>query len=155
MIVCPRMMTPEWLKQLYKASDLVLTIPAGAGDYWPSDLFEPLILGLVFPLINRHPWQLQGTLEMFAMARQMQGLFEEKDLAAGNILRKFLLECKRLRAVSQDVVQGVLYFESRSGVSRPHVGRRAGSNKRNPRDTARIEKAWGRKNPRKGDYLKA
>jgi hypothetical protein len=57
-IICPRLMTPEWLKQLYKASDLILTIPAGAGDYWPSELFEPLILGLVFSFINRHPWQL-------------------------------------------------------------------------------------------------
>jgi hypothetical protein len=115
-------MTPEWLKQLYKASDLVLTIPVGAGDYWPNDLFEPLILGLIFPFINRHPWQLQGTPKMFAMARQMRGLFEEKDLvAAGNILRKFLLECKGLHAVSQDVVRGVLYFESQSGVSCPHV----------------------------------
>jgi hypothetical protein len=66
-IVCPRLMMLEWLKQLYKASNLVLTIPAGSGDYWPSNLFEPLILGLVFPFINRHPWQLRGTPKMSAM----------------------------------------------------------------------------------------
>jgi hypothetical protein len=92
---------------------------------------------------------------MFAMARQMRGLFEEKDLAAGNILRKFLLECKRLRAVSQDVVRGVLYFESRSGVSRPHVGQRAGSKRKKPEGYGEDRKSLGEKNPRKGDYLKA
>jgi hypothetical protein len=27
--VCPRVMTPEWLKQLHKASDVVITIPVG------------------------------------------------------------------------------------------------------------------------------
>jgi hypothetical protein len=35
------------------------------------------------------------------------------------------------------------------------LGDKPGQNERNPRDTARIEKAWGRKKPKKGDYLKA
>jgi hypothetical protein len=35
------------------------------------------------------------------------------------------------------------------------LGDEPGQNERNPRDRARIEKAWGRKNPRKGDHLKA
>jgi hypothetical protein len=85
-------------QQLYKASDLVLSIPAGAGEYWPSRMFKPIILlVLIFSFINRHPcWQLQSTPKMFAMATQMQGLFEAKDAAEGNILRKFMLECKQL-----------------------------------------------------------
>jgi hypothetical protein len=112
-IVCPKLLAPEWIKQFYKASDLVLSIPAGTADYWPVEMCEPLTLGIIFPFINRHPWQLKNTPKMFAMARQMRGLFEAKDVAAGNILRKLLLECKRLRAVSQDVVRGVLYFEPR------------------------------------------
>jgi hypothetical protein len=99
-IVCPRLLTPEWLKQLYKASDLVISIPAETAAYWPRKMCEPLIMGFLFPFINRYPWQLRSTPKMFSMARKMRGLFETKDLAAGNILRKFLLECKRLRAVS-------------------------------------------------------
>jgi hypothetical protein len=88
-IVCPRLLTREWLKQLYKASDLVLSIPAGAADYWPLEMCEPLIIGLVFPFINRYPWQLRNTPKMFSMARTMRSLFEAKDVAAGNILRNF------------------------------------------------------------------
>jgi hypothetical protein len=73
------LLTPEWLKQLYKACDLVLSIPAGTADYWPKEMCEPLILGFAFSFINRYPWQLQNTPKMFSMARKMRGLFEAKD----------------------------------------------------------------------------
>jgi hypothetical protein len=129
-IVCPKLLAPEWIKQFYKASDLVLSVPAGTADYWPVEMCEPLILGFIFPFINRHPWQLKNTPKMFSMARQMRSLFETKDVAAGNILRKLLLECKRLRAVSQDVVRGVLYFEPRCEIPRANVGRRSGSKRK-------------------------
>jgi hypothetical protein len=79
LIICPRLLTPEWLKQLYKACDLVLSIPAGTADYWPKEMCEPLILGFAFSFINRYPWQLRNTPKMFSMARKMRGLFEAKD----------------------------------------------------------------------------
>jgi hypothetical protein len=62
-IVCPRLLAPEWMKQFYIASDLVLSISAGTADYWPIEMCEPLILGLIFPFINRHPWQLKTHTE--------------------------------------------------------------------------------------------
>jgi hypothetical protein len=33
------------------------------------------------------------------------------------------------------------------------LGDKPGQNEKDPKDAARIEKAWGRKNPRKGDYF--
>jgi hypothetical protein len=149
-VVCPRLMTPEWMKQLYKVSDLVLSVPAGTADYWPDDMCEPLIIGLVFPFIDRHPWQLRSTPKMFAMARKMRGLFATKDVAAGNILRKFLLECKRLRAVSEDVVRGVLYFEHGSGFPHSNVGRRAGSKRKEPEGCGQNREGLGKKKSKKG-----
>jgi hypothetical protein len=154
-IVCPRLLTPEWLKQLYKASDLVLSIPAGAADYWPIEMCEPLIIGLVFPFINRYPWQLRNTPKMFSMARTMRSLFETKDLAAGNILRKFLLECKRLRAVSQDVVRGVLYYEARSGVPHSNVERRTRTKRKEPEGCGESGESLGKKKPKKGGLHKS
>ena len=144
-IVCPRLLAPEWMKQFYKASDLVLSIPAGTADYWPVDMCEPLILGLIFPFINRHPWQLKNTPKMFAMARQMRSLFETEDVVAGNILRKFLLECKRLRAVSQDVVRGVLYFEPRGGLPHPNAGGRPGAKRKGPEGYGKDRESLGTK----------
>jgi hypothetical protein len=35
------------------------------------------------------------------------------------------------------------------------LGDEPGQNEKNPRDTAKVEKAWGRKNPKKGDSLRA
>jgi hypothetical protein len=61
--------------------------PGSLADYWPEDMWEPLILGLVFRFINRQPWQLRSTLKMFSMARKMRDLFATKDVAAGNILQ--------------------------------------------------------------------
>jgi hypothetical protein len=72
-IVCPRLLTPEWLKQLYKASNLVLAVPAGTAVYWPRGMLcELLIIGLVFPFVNIYPWQLRTTPNMFSMARKMR-----------------------------------------------------------------------------------
>jgi hypothetical protein len=149
-IVCPKLLTPEWLKQLYKACNLVLSIPAGTADYWPEEMFEPLILGFVLPFINRYPWQLQNTPKMFSMARKMRGMFAAKDLAAGNILRNFLLECKRLRAVSQDVVRRVLYFEARDSFPRSDIGRQAGTKRKRSEGYREDRKGLGKKTKQKG-----
>jgi hypothetical protein len=149
-ILCPRLLTPEWLKQLYKASDLVLSIPAGTDDYWPLAMCEPLTIGLVFPFINRFPWQLRGTPKMFAMARKMRSVFEAKDVAAGNLLRKFLLECQRLRTVSQDVVRGVLYFESRGGLPHSNYGGRTGTKRKEPEGRGADRESLGQKKPKEG-----
>ena len=35
------------------------------------------------------------------------------------------------------------------------LGDEPGQNEKDPKDKARIEKAWGRKEPKKGDYIKA
>jgi hypothetical protein len=154
-VLCPRLLTPEWLKQLYKAADLVLSIPAGTAEYWPLAMCEPLTIALVFPFIDRYPWQLRGTPKMFAVGRKMRGLFEAKDLAAGNILRKFLLECKRLRSVSEDVVRRVLYFETWSGVSHSNAGRRAGSKRKEPERRGPCRESLGEKKPKKGRLHKS
>jgi hypothetical protein len=52
--VCPRLMTPEWLRQLNKASDIVITVPVGH-PAWPTHMFEPLFIGIVFPFIRHQP----------------------------------------------------------------------------------------------------
>ena len=129
--VCPRLLTTDWLRQLHKAADLVLEIPAGT-SFWTKNMFEPLILGICFPFIDRRPWQLRGTPKMFSMVRKMRKVFQEEELAAGSLLRKFLLDCRRIRSVQERVVWGVLYFESRGEVLRQGERRRAGTKRKRP-----------------------
>ncbi len=49
--VCPRLLTSQWRKKLYKHAGIILEIPAGARPYWPASMFEPLILGLTLHFV--------------------------------------------------------------------------------------------------------
>jgi hypothetical protein len=80
--VVPRLLTPEWLKQTFKASDVVFQVPIGC-PFWSQKMFEPLTIRLCFPFISSPPWQLRGTPKMLAVVWKMCRVFEEESLAAG------------------------------------------------------------------------
>ena len=114
--VCPRLCSPLWVKQLYKAADIVIEIPVGKTG-WPASMHEPLLIGLLFPFLRHKPWQLRGTPKMYAMDRQLRSLFETENLDSRNLLREFRSRCLRLGNVSEAVVRRVLYFRA----SCPHI----------------------------------
>jgi hypothetical protein len=55
--VCPHVMMPEWRNQFHKASGVVFIVPVGH-PAWPKAMFEPLLIGIIFPFIRCNPWQL-------------------------------------------------------------------------------------------------
>ena len=107
--ICPRLCAHLWIKQLYKAADIVFEIPPGKPG-WPASMHEPLLIGLLFPFLREKPWQLRGTPKMHAVGGQLRGLFEKEDLDPRNFLREFWLRCLRPWNVSEAVVRRVLYF---------------------------------------------
>jgi hypothetical protein len=109
-------MKPEWFKQLYKTCDLVFDIPIGS-SCWPTNMHEPVVVGIVFPFLPRPPWQLRFTPKMFAVARTMREVWKEGDVAAGHFLRKLLLEHEKLSAVPADVVPKLLYIQRKRKIS--------------------------------------
>ena len=110
--LCQRLLTPKWFKQLHKACDLVLEIPAGT-SFWPEGNFEPLIVGLVFPFIRSQPWQLRGTPKMFSMDRKLRKMWKEDPVGGRDLLRKFCVQCWKMRSMSERMVSRVLFFERR------------------------------------------
>ena len=56
-VVIPRLFSTERRKQLHKAADVVLTIPAGH-PAWPKEMHEPLTLAILFPFLSHRPWEL-------------------------------------------------------------------------------------------------
>jgi hypothetical protein len=84
--VCPRLMKPKWFRQLYKAADIVFDLPVTSWC-WPSLMFEPLIIGIVFPCIRVPPWQLRGTPKMFKLGGQLRQVWLSKDMDLGILLR--------------------------------------------------------------------
>ena len=115
--VCPRLCSPLWMKQLYKASDVVFEIPSGTPG-WPTHMHEPLLIGLLFPFLRHSPWQLRGTPKMHALGRELRSLLQDKDVDARDLLRKFWLQCFGLGKMREDVVRKMLYLRACPGV--PH-----------------------------------
>jgi hypothetical protein len=109
--VCPRLMTPEWLRQLNKACDVVIAVPHGH-PAWPTHMFEPLFIGIVFPFIRHQPWQLRGTPKMYAVERKLRRLWKKGSYVDGSsVLRKFCEQCWGLDALPASLVSRVLYLK--------------------------------------------
>jgi hypothetical protein len=143
-VVIPRMMTPEWLKQLYKASDMIFEIPAGSVG-WPANLYEPLTAGMLFPFLSSPPWQIRAMPKMFYVARELRRLFDESELGARNFLRKLLLKCRELRTMPQDVVWRMLHFLGKSKVPGPGAGVGSGRKRKRPMEPGLAREGLGEK----------
>ena len=105
----PKLCSPLWIKQVFKAADIVLEIPAGH-CFWDSSMHEPLLIAIVFPFIRSKPWQLRSTPKMHSMGCELRKMFKSPDLDARDLLRKFWNECLRLRFMPENVVRKMLYF---------------------------------------------
>ena len=116
--VCPRLFTPVWFKQFAKAIDMYIVCKPEL-SFWPASMHEPLLIGVCFPFIKSAPWQLKRTPKVLSVVREVHHLLQENELAAGDCLRKFLRESRRLSSMPQDVVWRMLYFTSREQV--PHL----------------------------------
>jgi hypothetical protein len=111
--ICPRLLSTEWRKQLHKAADLVISLPAGADSMaWPDSCFEPLTIGFVFPHLPFAPWQRRGTPKMLHLARTLPGLLKGEGLAPRDILWKFYDEQRRISKMPESLVRKLLYFTS-------------------------------------------
>jgi hypothetical protein len=145
--VVPRLLKPEWFRQLYKAADLVFDVPPGA-SCWPKAMYEPLIIGIVFPFLSRPPWQLRLTPKMLSVERKLRQVWKEPEMAAGDILRQLLLEYEKLRTLPADVVRRVLFFESRSALPRKATGSRRGRKRGRPSASPEDDHVVGKEAPR-------
>jgi hypothetical protein len=89
-IVVPRLLSPRWRRLFHKVSDLYFVVPAET-DYWPSNMFEPLWVGIVLPFVPYRPWQLKRAPLLVELARKLCEVCKDSDLVTRNILRKLLI----------------------------------------------------------------
>jgi hypothetical protein len=107
--ICPRLCTTLWIRQLFKAADIVFEIPAGT-SFWSKEMHEPLLIGILFPFIRCKPWQLRSTPKLFAVARELRGLCKGPEVDLRNFLREFWGKCHRLADMPPDVVRRLLFL---------------------------------------------
>jgi hypothetical protein len=87
--VCPRLFTSLWRKRLYKIADCVFEVPAGARPFWPCSKFEPLIIGLLLPLVSYYPWQLRRSEPILQLERELRQVWHDPNRDERVVLRKF------------------------------------------------------------------
>jgi hypothetical protein len=90
-----------------------LSFVVDAGNtFWPSNMFEPLYVGVLFPYTHHRPWclKLKRCPLMVEMGRELCQVCKEGDFTAGPILRKLFKLPRRLARVSASVASGVLHM---------------------------------------------
>ena len=142
-VVIPRLLKPEWFRQLYKTCDLVFDVPIGA-DCWPSNMFEPIVIGIVFPFLSRPPWQLRRTPKMFQVVRTMRKMWKIGDLAARDFLCQLLLEYAKLSSVPPNVVRKMLHFKHGREIPSQEKGSRRVRRSRGPEREGEVDSGMGK-----------
>ena len=107
--VCPRLCGTQWLRHLYKAADFVFEVPVGS-TVWPSDMHEPLLIGVLFPFLRVEPWQVRGTPKMYSMGGKLRQMFKESEVDACHLLCELWAFCFHLQGLSKSLVRRMLYI---------------------------------------------
>eukprot|EP00980_Cylindrotheca_fusiformis_P022018 scaffold8903_cov106-Cylindrotheca_fusiformis.AAC.3 len=108
-VLVPRLCTPMWLKQLYKASDLVLEIPPSC-PFWSSDMFEPVFIGILLPFCRFDPWSLRLAPKVCEFQRRLQKMFKTSPVDSGDLLYELLTLSRRIPTMSRGLVRKLLFF---------------------------------------------
>ena len=87
-VIIPRLLyQEEWRKRFEKEVDLWFVMHHGT--YWPHSTFEPLIVGIHFPLSRSFPWELKMDRDrMVALGRSLSKVSETCHVRLGNHLRE-------------------------------------------------------------------
>ena len=111
-VLIPKLFTHLWKKQFLKCCDFSIEIPAGQ-NFWSHDQFEPLTLGICFPLLPSRPWQFRHTPKLFSMERTLSKVVKSYSLDGGRLLREFLLATRSWHTLPESMVWSLLFFQPR------------------------------------------
>ena len=113
--IVPRLMAPEWRKQLFRVSDLCIELPFD--DIWDkSSQHEPLTLAIVFPFLNHSPWQLKRSQAFLAMRNVLRRLWKEDKISTRVVLHKLFSIQRGLSTLSPGVVRKMLQGPGEFGI---------------------------------------
>jgi hypothetical protein len=149
--LCPRLLTPQWRRQLNKPHDLVVFMNAGS-EILPTNVYEPLTIGFVFPFLNVRPWQIRGTPKMLNLGRTMPKCYKTRTWLQGIFCANYASRCG-IYTPCQKMWCGECYTSHPTILF--HV-RQKGSfegHQSSEQDQERVTKAWGRKHRAPDEYL--
>ena len=103
----PRLLAPEWRRQIFKSADLIFDLPVGH-PVWPVDMHKPLQVAVYFPFLNRCPWELRKTRLLVDVARSLQKLLKASPAIGGNLLSELCLLTGRMATMPLRKLRSVL-----------------------------------------------
>ena len=89
LFVCARLMTFGWRKLLLKYADVVFYINAGSREFWPSQMYEPLVIGLILPFSRHPPWQLKRSPQVLEMEGKLSEVWSDPKRDERSVLCQF------------------------------------------------------------------
>ena len=125
MITIPRLMAPMWRKLFNKVSDFTFVVSPGA-HFWPDSMYEPLWVGVVLPFAHCKPWQLKRAPKLVGMGRELRRVLEAGEDDGLRVLRELLALPRRLAAMPEDMVSGLLQMPRSRNVPHDCDSRRSG-----------------------------
>ena len=114
----PRIFTPYWRRLFAKCCDFVFHLPVGH-SLWPSDMHEPLLVGISLPFIRHKPWSLRSTPVLLGMGGKLRQVLESGEGTGRDILRELLSLPRRASCVSESMARGMLHLPRAGNV--PHA----------------------------------
>ena len=119
----PRLMSPEWKRQLFKVSDLFIELPFD--ENWnEASQHEPLVFAVLFPFLSHRPWQLKRAPAFLGMAGLLRRMWKSKHLSPWIVLRQLFIQQRKLGALPESVVWKMLQSPDAFGILYPPGGER-------------------------------
>ena len=87
-VLIPRLLyQEEWRSRFQKEVDVWFTLQTG--EFWPHSAFEPLMIGISFPLYRSRPWLLRMERDkVVELGGRLSQVSKESNLQVGHHLRK-------------------------------------------------------------------
>lgn len=115
--IVPRLMTSEWKRQLFRASDLFLELPFD--DIWcKHEQHEPLTIAFIFPFVPYSPWQLKRSSAFLGMERHLRRLWKEGRIPTWTLLQQLCTSQRKMASLPKSVVRQMLSSPQRFGLPR-------------------------------------
>ena len=107
-VVIPKLMTPLWRKVLLRTCCFSFYVDPGP-TYWPSEMFEPLLIGVYLPYIHCFPWTYRGSNSILELERKLSEVQKGKHGCQRDILLKFFGFTRKISMLPSSVVRKMLF----------------------------------------------
>ena len=108
-VVVPRLMYPRWRRLFNKVCDFTFAISPGP-TFWPAEMHEPLLVGILLPFSNRRPWSFRRAPLLVEMGRNLREVLTTGQGDGGDILRKLLTLPGLVASLPERMACGVLHL---------------------------------------------